>query len=137
MFPGPFPVSGYIGSHISNLVLADAEQSIRISFYAHFAMSDTLISFLLLMLASNFQLDALFLDHLQYLEKPSWSSKYKPMSLPSHRFPVQGMFPILLTSWFTPQLLPVIWHLSKNDCTSKQRCVTCEDCTGSTNHCLM
>lgn len=89
-----------------------------------------------LMLAFNFWLVALSLEHFQCLEKPSWSFKHKhrsPLLSSSHRsygFPVQGVFPVLLTLWFTPQLLLVVWHLSKKDHTSKQRCVTGEDCGG-------
>lgn len=42
-----------------------------------------------------------------------------------HRFPVQDIFPVLLTLYFTPQLQP---HMAfKRYHSSEQRCVTYED----------
>lgn len=125
-----------IGSHINNLVLVVSEQSISPYMPTLWWMMPSYppSQILPLVLAFNFQLGALSLDHFQCLEKLSWSFKHKHMSsLPSysHRsygFPVQGMFPMLLTLRFTPQLVLVVWHLSKKDRTSKQRCVTCEVC---------
>lgn len=120
-------------SNINNLVLVVPEQSTSPYMPALWWLMPSYppSQILPLMLAFNFRLGALSLGHFPCLEKPSWYFKHKHVfPIPSSSHCSYGFLEQGMTSWFTPQLLLVVRHLSKKDRTSKQRCATSEDRAG-------